>query len=605
MLKLKSLTIQNFMSIGANFQTIDFEDSGLTLILGENLDTANDSCVGRNGCGKSAILNALAFGLFGKCLDPDIKRIDALVNNINDKGLCVIVEFEKNGHHYRIERTRKPAKLKFVIDNQEQSEENLVEYSDSDESQGENRHTQEEIDKILGIGLNLFKHIVALTTGTQPFLSMSSKNQREFIEELLGISALSEKAERLKEDLKETKNLIKNEEIRIETIEANNKRILSTIDNLKKQSMDWQTKKNKKLEELATTLINLQEVDVEQEIKNLEIVSQYKNTQKEIKAKQFLLDREKSDLSNLEKNIKKTNEKLNKVLEQKCPTCDQALHDIKHQEILENLQEDLKKYQEKAVVKEHQILEISQSLLELEGVIEHMGQIPECFYHELSDAYNHRNSITMIENEIDIVDSSTNPFESQISALENENIQEPNYEKINQLSMIRDHQEFLFKLLTNKDSFIRKKIIDQNLAFLNNKLSEFLEKLGLPHVVRFMNDLSVDITHYGKELDFGNLSRGEQTRLILALSWCFRELYEIINQPINIIFIDELLDNGLDSQGVENAMNIIKREMVHKKGHEAFIISHRDELISKIGNVLKVTKQGGFTEFELVSDYIQ
>jgi signal transduction protein with GAF and PtsI domain len=104
-------------------------------------------------------------------------------------------------------------------------------------------------------------------------------------------------------------------------------------------------------------------------------------------------------------------------------------------------------------------------------------------------------------------------------------------------------REFLYKLLTNKDSYIRKRIIDQNLSYLNARLSQYLDRIGLPHTVVFMNDLSVNITELGRELDFDNLSRGERNRLILSLSWSFRDVWESLYQPINLLFIDELIDS--------------------------------------------------------------
>ena len=87
-------------------------------------------------------------------------------------------------------------------------------------------------------------------------------------------------------------------------------------------------------------------------------------------------------------------------------------------------------------------------------------------------------------------------------------LQEISFDTINDLTRIKEHQDFLLKMLTNKDSFIRKKIIDQNISFLNTRLSHYLAEVGLPHMVRFLSDLEVEITQYGKEFDFDNLSRG-------------------------------------------------------------------------------------------------
>ena len=154
----------------------------------------------------------------------------------------------------------------------------------------------------------------------------------------------------------------------------------------------------------------------------------------------------------------------------------------------------------------------------------------------------------------------------------------------------------LFRSLTNKDSFIRKKIIDQNLAYLNNRLTYYLDKMGLPHTVIFQNDLSVEITQLGQELDFDNLSRGERNRLILGLSWAFRDVWESLYQGINLLFIDELVDNGLDASGVENALSVLK-QISRERKKNVFLISHKDELVGRVNNVLKVVKENGFTTY--------
>jgi ABC-type multidrug transport system ATPase subunit len=167
---------------------------------------------------------------------------------------------------------------------------------------------------------------------------------------------------------------------------------------------------------------------------------------------------------------------------------------------------------------------------------------------------------------------------------------------MNELSRVKDHQEFLYKLLTNKDSYIRKRIIDQNLSYLNARLSQYLDRIGLPHTVVFMNDLSVNITELGRELDFDNLSRGERNRLILPLSWSFRDVWESLYQPINLLFIDELIDSGMDASGVENAMAILKK--MSRDSHKSiWLVSHRDELGGRVNNVLTVVKENGFTSY--------
>jgi DNA repair exonuclease SbcCD ATPase subunit len=162
----------------------------------------------------------------------------------------------------------------------------------------------------------------------------------------------------------------------------------------------------------------------------------------------------------------------------------------------------------------------------------------------------------------------------------------------------------LLKLLTNKDSFIRKKIIDQNLAYLNNRLTNYLDKLGLPHQVEFQNDLNVQITQLGQDLDFDNLSRGERNRLILGLSFAFRDVWESLYQNINLLFIDELIDSGMDTAGVENSLGVLKK-IGRERNKNIFLISHKDELIGRVNHILKVIKENGFTSYANDIDIVE
>ena len=175
---------------------------------------------------------------------------------------------------------------------------------------------------------------------------------------------------------------------------------------------------------------------------------------------------------------------------------------------------------------------------------------------------------------------------------------------MNDLVKLKEHQEFLYKLLTNKDSFIRKRIIDQNLTYLNKRLGYYIDKLGLPHQVKFQNDLNVEITQLGQDLDFDNLSRRERNRLILSMSFAFRDVWEGLYQNINLLFIDELVDAGMDSAGVEAALAVLKK-MARDRNKNIYLISHKDELVGRVNNVLRVIKENGFTSYSNDIDYVQ
>lgn len=592
MLRFKTLSVKNFMSVGEQTQTLDFTNENITLVLGENLDTTDDKQVGRNGAGKSALFNALSFALFGVAL-TNIRR-DNLINNINARGMVVVLEFERDGHKYRVERGRKPNIFKLMVDDQ------IVNAPDTDESQGESRHTQEELERITGLTHTLFRNIIVLNTSTTPFLNMTAKDQRDFIEELLGIRLLTEKSDVLKDNIKATRENFKIEEARIETIKRGNERISKTIENLRVKEAQWFEEQANKIVDIQSALESLQALDVEQEIVNQQALLVFRNNTARIQSLRRELTRLESDFESNAQRVVRYQRDLKTAQENRCPTCEQSVHDHTHEKIQEEIQTKLTDIETKQIALAQDINERNQELSELQS--QTLSQAPEVYYDSLDQAYNHKNSLDLLNIELNNLLQAANPFTDQIANMELEGIQDPDYENINALAKVLEHQEFLLKLLTNKDSFVRKRIIDQNLAYLNNRLSEYLGIINLPHIVRFMSDLSVEITYMGRELDFDNLSRGEKNRLILALSWSFRDVYEVLNNPINVVLIDELLDNGSDAQLVDGAMQVI-RKMHQERNKDVMIISHRDELVSKIGNVLLVSKEGGFTTLERIEDY--
>ena len=141
------------------------------------------------------------------------------------------------------------------------------------------------------------------------------------------------------------------------------------------------------------------------------------------------------------------------------------------------------------------------------------------------------------------------------------------------------------------------------LSYQNKRLSYYIDKLGLPHRVIFQNDLTVEITQLGQDLDFDNLSRGERNRLILSMSFAFRDVWEGLYHPINLLFIDELIDAGMDAAGVESALAVLKK-MARERNKNIYLISHKDELIGRVNNVLRVIKENGFTSYNN-ADYVE
>ena len=583
MIKVKDLTVKNFMSVGNQTQAVDFNKEQLTLVLGENLDQGGDDTGSRNGTGKTTIINALSYALYGQAL-TNIRR-NNLINKTNSKGMLVTLHFEKDNQDYRIERGRSPNVLRFYINNQEQE---LL-----DESQGDSRKTQEYINDLLGMSHDMFKHIVALNTYTEPFLSMRQNDQRAIIEQLLGITILSEKAESLKDQIRQTKEATTQEKLKIEAIQTANSKIETTINSLKNNQRAWQSKKTQDLEKLQNSINELISVDIDQELVAHEKLQNWTELNTAITA----LNKEKGTLESAllraTKSVEKAEKDIANLDDAKCYACGQELHEDKKHEIVS------KKTKELNDAMAYQT-EVADKLDDIIKGLDDIGDIngrPTTFYETMREAYEHRNNLDGLRTSLDNKQQENDPYQSQIDELSTTALQEIDWTPVNDLTNYKDHQEFLLKLLTNKDSFIRKKIIDQNLTYLNNRLTYYLDKLGLPHQVSFQNDLNVEITQLGQDLDFDNLSRGERNRLILGMSFAFRDVWESLYQNVNLLFIDELIDSGMDTAGVESSLAVIKK-MGRERDKNVFLISHKDELIGRVNHLMKVVKENGFTSYE-------
>jgi DNA repair exonuclease SbcCD ATPase subunit len=580
LIQIKNLTVKNFMSVGAATQGIDFDRSDLTLVLGENLDLGGDGS--RNGTGKTTIINALSYALYGQALS-NIRK-DNLVNKTNSKNMLVSLDFSVNGQEYRIERGRKPNVLRFYINNEHKAAE--------DEAQGDSRETQDAIERVMNMSHDMFKHVLALNTYTEPFLSLKANDQRTIIEQLLGITLLSERADAIKELNRQTKDAIQQEEFRIRAVQEANKRIEEQIESLRKRQRLWTARRDEDVGKLEQAIADLEHIDIDAEVQAHRDLEEFHVKKKAIDEATRYIRQIDSDDAKLNKLLDKLKTEIAALDAHRCHSCGQDLHDDKQDELKQAKQALVQDTALQLLANDTQHQEHQDTLAQLGA----LGTAPSVFYDSLEQALNHRNTVETLRKDLTARSADTDPYEEQISDMQGQALQTVAYDALNDLTRLQEHQDFLLKLLTSKDSFVRKKIIDQNLSYLNARLTHYLDRIGLPHTVKFQNDLTVSIEELGRELDFDNLSRGERNRLILSMSWAFRDVWESLYSPINLLFIDELIDNGLDTQGVENALALLKK-MSRERHKSIWLVSHRDELAGRVENILKVIKENGFTSY--------
>jgi len=587
MIHLRDLTVKNFMSVGNTTQAIDFDRSDLTLVLGENLDMGGDGS--RNGTGKTTIINALSYALYGQALS-NIRK-DNLVNKTNAKHMLVSLDFSVGGQNYRIERGRKPNVLKFYVNDEHQAAQ--------DEAQGDSRETQEAIERALGMSHDMFQHIVALNTYTAPFLSLKANEQRTIIEQLLGITLLSERADRIKELNRQTKDAIQTEELRIRAVQEANKRIEEQIQSLEKRRTMWLRKQAEDVNGLTQGIADLEHINIGTEVQAHRDLETFHVRKKAIDDANRWIRQIDTDDTKLQKQKVQIEKDLNQIASHKCFACGTEIHDNSLDTVKAQREKTLQEISLQLLANFSQRQEHQDQLQELGA----LGTAPAVFYDNLEQALNHKNTVDTLNKDLVTRSSESDPYSEQITDMQNQALQVVSYDTLNEFTRVQEHQEFLLKLLTSKDSFVRKKIIDQNLSYLNSRLTHYLDRIGLPHTVKFQNDLTVSIEELGRELDFDNLSRGERNRLILSMSWAFRDVWESLYQPINILFIDEMIDSGLDTQGVENSLALLKK-MSRERHKSIWLVSHRDELTSRVENILKVVKENGFTSYSTDIDLV-
>jgi len=578
MINFISLTMRNFLSYGNSDTTILFNKKGSTLIVGEN------------GVGKSTIINALSFCLYGKPICNDIS-LDNLVNNINKKDLFVSVIFENNGIYYKVDRARKSkhgAWAKIYQNKQEP-----VFEKENDISPDSTNRTTELIEKKLGVIHELFVRIVVFSANHIPFLQLpvrhnQAPNQTKIIEELFSITRLSEKAKMLKTvHIKDNETMLLSKKKLLEQLEKEYERHTTQINNAQTRVEGWDIQQKASLKDLTKRIAEDDKIDIETQKKFHKKLTQVSvglnDLEKEFKSSN-------NTLTQLNKKIKQKEKELIELSDSKCPRCHQpyknALKEAEehtqyideHAIEVEELNEDclaLQREIDKIYVKQNEIrakilVDDYEILLKMKNILE-----------------NNKKRLAEKENE-------TNPFLEQAKELADTKLDIIDYDDIDNLTDNIEHQKFLYKLLTNKDSFVRKALLDKNIPFLNMKLQEYLSELDLPHIVQFNHNLTATIVQFGRELDFGNLSNGQKSRVNLALSLAFRDVLQNLHQKINICLFDEVLDAGLSGSGVQLAARLLKRK-ARDEDVIFYIISHKEGLESTFDHMMGIELKNGFS----------
>ena len=312
--------------------------------------------------------------------------------------------------------------------------------------------------------------------------------------------------------------------------------------------------------------------------KNKELYEQERNACVELNKdlttkKQQLLTRE-TEIAHLQKG--------------ECPRCHQKFKDKN----LGTLIEEHKILEQQIIALQHDVTCSKANTDNTSANIKDLTKLLQ--FKTLEELLTCKNRIDQLKEKLIELQNTENPYIEVLEELESIQLDKKDMTAINTLKNTLDHQNFLLKVLTKKDSFVRKALLNRNIPFLNNRLQKYLSDLGLPHTVEFTHEMTASITQFGHAMDFGNLSNGQRARVNLALSFAFRDVLQSMHDHVNICLLDEVLDVGLDTVGVQAAAKMLKRKARDEK-LALYIISHRDEIDSAFDRKMVVQMSGGFS----------
>ena len=574
--------MRNFLSYGNVPTLVELDELGTTLILGENLDDTT-SGTRSNGVGKTVIVNAICYAAYDKTISPVTK--DALVNNINKKNMEVTIEFTKGADTYFIKRVRKSKTG--AAGNYVQLFENGKDVTP--DSVG---NTNREIEKIIGIPYELFVRIVTFSAIHTPFLDLPVRshyaaNQTDIIESLFSLTQLSDQATLLKTKRDDTVTRLQVLMERDEQLEREHNRHSIQVESAKKRVIEWNRNNKTEIENIVRKLKRLSEVDIEEQKRLNTILADIDNDLKAAINEQQHTD---ASIKQFESKYRKADKKLRHLRDDKCPYCLQLFADTdekinRNEQVVNDMTAQLETTEQKLVTWEHEVAAHTSKHKEIKAKI----------VADLEELTELQGKGALYQQRQKDLENAANPYVEPLQELQAVKLESLNKDKINDLMQLIDHQKFLLKLLTKKDSFVRKTLLHKNLPFLNERLAYYLTKLGLPHNVEFTHEMTAKITQFGRPIDFGALSNGQRASVNIALSFAFRDVLQNLHDYINVCVLDEVLDVGLDAVGVQNAARMLKRK-ARDEGISLFIISHRPEMDgSAFDNTMTVQMSKGFS----------
>lgn len=568
MILFQKIRWRNFLSTGASFTEVDFTRSTNTLI------------IGHNGAGKSTILDALCFGLFGK----PFRKINKpqLLNSINGRDAVVEVEFDIGQKKYKIIRGIKPNVFEIycnsVLLNQDAAAKDYQEILENN---------------ILKLNYKSFTQVVILGSASfVPFMQLSSSDRRTIIEDLLDIQIFSSMNVVLKDKISSLKENMTKGRYAIELIEEKIAMQLTNIEEHKKHNDDEITKKKEDVDVSKKQLKNI--------LKQVELINKHIDVlTSKVGDKKEKLEKKSKSLFTLqgkvEGNIKKNVKDIDFYEHNdSCPTCKQSIESN-----FKSLQVEERKT--KVATQQSGLEEISTELKKVTDEMQNVSVVIKHINDHSNEITKHNATMAAISNYIVKTQKEITELSVKYDDVEVDNIKLRDLrtdlimhtEAQQEGSSAKQYYDYAAALL--KDTGIKTKIIKQYLPIMNKLINKYLTAMDF--FVNFNINENFEETiksRHRDEFSYANFSEGEKMRIDLALLFTWRQIAKLKNSTnTNLLILDEVFDSSLDTVGTEEFLKLI-----HEMGTDTnvFVISHKgDQLFDKFRSVIKFEKKNNFS----------
>lgn len=550
MIIFEKLKYKNFLSTGNSFTEIDLQASPTTLV------------VGQNGAGKSTMLDALSFGLFGKAHRKISKR--QLINTINSKDALVEVQFTIGSKKYRIVRGIKPNVFEIYV--------NGVMLDQSSHA----KEYQQILEKnILKLNHKSFHQIVVLGSGSfVPFMQLGQSQRRDVIEDLLDINVFSKMNQLLKEKISLLKISISENDHKLEVVDTKIKSQKKYIRDLTAITTANRKKKESEIKELREKIKSLTKQNSKLSKSIEELLPTYTDQLQALTDKKTKLTTYNTQFKTKVKAVVKESKFFEE--NESCPTCEQTISEDLRKEKLATTQKKAKEL--------NQAMEMaSEELSNINSKIDDVNEQISIIQKDQTEMYSNNKSISQFQNQVDNIQTDIDELVNNTGNMGQANddlerlndqkheCQDEKYRLNEQASYNRVASELL------KDTGIKTKIIKQYIPVINQLTNQYLQILDF--FVHFDLDENFQETIRSRHRDsftYDSFSEGEKQRIDLSLLFTWRQVAKMKNSvATNLLILDETFDSSLDDDGVDNLMKII-----NSLGGDTnvFVISHKAEL---------------------------